>query len=289
MLTLHNDTLSVDILDPVADRHRLGPRFMTGGYVYQVRDARAGNLLAGPEYPDASPSVTNGQGLPEVFQFTLYSSEEEIPERKLIIGVGIVENSARKAATQLHFDSQVEEFCRWEVEQSSPRLCMTTSQQLGHWSLRLRKVVRLEGRTLTLSTEITNTGVGPLPYRWFAHPFFPVPPDHRCSILPAGVALNENPGFALQAGGVLVMKSGHPWAEGHFEVARLPEDPVPFRVSQFHPRLRDIDVRCSFVPTRLAIWANDRTFSFEPFTQGDLVPGRIAQWEITYTFGEPIL
>jgi hypothetical protein len=287
MLSIRDDSLSVDILEPVVDRHRLGPRFTTGGYVYQVRDDQAGTLLTGPEYPNATPSVTNGQGLPEIFQFTLYAREDEIPEKKLIIGVGIVENSARKTATQLHFDSLVEKFCHWEVEQSSRRVLMSTSQQYGHWSLRLRKDAHLEGRSLTLSTELTNTGEGQLPYRWFAHPFFPVPPDYRCSVLPAGVALNENPGFTLQAGRILVMKSDHPWSAGHFEVARLPEHPGPLYVRQFHPRVNGINVRCTFVPSRLAFWANDRTYSFEPFTQGELVPGQIARWDITYTFGEP--
>ena len=89
MILLSNDGLSVTLLDPERDQDRMGPRFCTGGYIYQVEDHDLGPLLSGPEYPTERPSVINGQGLPEVFQFTCYADENEVPEKKLIIGVGL--------------------------------------------------------------------------------------------------------------------------------------------------------------------------------------------------------
>ncbi len=41
MITLANDSLEVQFLDPVADRARFGVRYCTGGYIFQVRDAQA--------------------------------------------------------------------------------------------------------------------------------------------------------------------------------------------------------------------------------------------------------
>jgi hypothetical protein len=78
MLYLSNQHLKIAILDPVQDQDRLGPRYCTGGYIYQVEDAKLGPLFSGPDYPAEPASGVNGQGVPEVFQFTLYEDEREI-------------------------------------------------------------------------------------------------------------------------------------------------------------------------------------------------------------------
>jgi hypothetical protein len=82
------------------------------------------------------------------------------------------------------------------------------------------------------------------------------------------------------------MKSSADWSTGVFALADVDQLTHSLSVTQFHPLIGTIGVRCSFVPSRLALWANDRTYSFEPFTQGTLDPGRGANWEIIYTFGE---
>jgi len=38
------------------------------------------------------------------------------------------------------------------------------------------------------------------------------------------------------------------------------------------------------MPTRLAIWGNDRTFSFEPFIERAIAPGTTADWSWEYRF-----
>jgi hypothetical protein len=285
VITLENSALSVDVLHPLEDRERLGPRFCTGGYVYQVHDRRHGPLLSGPEYPSARPSVINGQGMPDVFQHTLYLDPEEVPERRLVIGVGLVENSARLTARQSHFDSPVEEYCRWEIESSSAAVRMRTRQELHPWRLELHRSVELARRTVTLMTGLANTGAAELPYRWFAHPFFPLPPAFRCGRFPDGCSLEPNPGFRFDAAGHLLMVAEADWARGVFALARETGGKAPFRVAQFHGLVGAVEVHCSFAPAKLAFWANDRTFSFEPFVQGSLAPGESTRWEISYRFG----
>src|SRR5690606_13634653 len=95
MLALANTTLRVEVLDPSADADRmhLGPRFCWGGYVWQVHDAIAGPLLAGPEWPVKQPLPFNGQGLPESFRHAELGSGRPLileHRRGFIIGVGDV-------------------------------------------------------------------------------------------------------------------------------------------------------------------------------------------------------
>ena len=69
MYELRNNSLSVTILDPLADQERFGVRYCTGGYIYQVEDARHGPLLSGPTYPD-SFNWFDGQGIPDAFNLS---------------------------------------------------------------------------------------------------------------------------------------------------------------------------------------------------------------------------
>ncbi len=287
MIALQSSTLSVDIIDPAIDGNRLGPRFCTGGYIYQVRDAVVGDLLSGPEYPSRDPSPINGQGAPEVFQFTLFDDEQETPATKLIIGVGVVDNAAGKRATESHFDAPVEEYCRWESIPSGDTLTMRTEQTGSGWSLALQKEILIRKRTIVSRTTLCNLGDKNLPYRWFAHPFFPIPAGPVCARLPLGCRLPVNPAFELDSLGSLSLVDGFEWTTGHYELIQNFEGENPFRAVQTHPLVTDVELACNFVPSKIALWANDRTVSLEPFTLGSLATGEASSWEIAYTFGEP--
>ena len=50
---LGNDDLTVSILDPIADRERMGTRYCTGGYIFQAADRIHRYLMSGPTYPDS--------------------------------------------------------------------------------------------------------------------------------------------------------------------------------------------------------------------------------------------
>ncbi len=286
MLTLANDRIRVTVLHPDEDRSRLGPRFCTGGYVYQIDDLRRGPLLAGPEYPDPEPSVLNGQGMPDVFQFTFYDSPEEIPEKKLIIGVGIVENTRGRKAGDSHFQSAVEEYASWHIEQTNRTLVMRTEQSYRDWHFHLKRTLELKGRRLRSATEIRNLGPVNLPFRWFSHPFFPLTADRRCAVLPHEFALAENPGFQLNTEGILLLKESETWETGHYQLLSPSGPGVPFSSRLFHPLVPAIHFSCDFIPSKVALWANDRTFSCEPFHEAVLAPDDYQEWSVMIEVAE---
>jgi len=281
VLFLTNDSLRVSVLDPQKDSTRLGPRFCTGGYVYQLEERQHGPLLAGPEYPEADPSVLNGQGMPDVFQFTFYDSPEEVPEKKLIIGVGIIENTGRRKARESHFRSAVDSVAQWEIEQTEQKLVMRTKQEYRDWRFTLSRTLELTGRRLRSQTALHNLGPAPLPFRWFPHPFFPLTADRRCAILPQGSAMAENPGFHLDAAGFLVMNESFAWETGHYQLLSASAPGVPFASHHFHPLVPAIDFSCDFVPSKIALWANNRTFSCEPFHEALIPSGNHQEWSVT--------
>jgi len=284
LIQISNRSLTVQLLHPLQDRDRLGPRFCAGCFVYQIEDKAGGSLLSGPEYPSSAPSVINGQGLPEVFQHTLYTDPEEAPERKMIIGVGLVQNRPGLRNTDSHFNCRVMQKCQWSIDQQSDSVTMKTRQEEGKWSLDLTRRLELKDRTLRLSTELSNRGLGALPVRWFAHPFFPVPPDGRCLKFERRIDLPSNPAYMIDPEGWLSMKPDFRWPQGYFlELEGLEGE--CFRAIQNHPLLNQIELAGDFPLLRVAIWANDRTFSVEPFISATLQTGEGLAWSMTYTFG----
>ncbi|MDZ7269628.1 MAG: hypothetical protein ONB48_20265 [candidate division KSB1 bacterium] len=283
MYQLHNAQLTVDLLDPVADRARLGPRYCVGGYVFQVKDHRGRPLLSGPEYPSPAPTGTGGQGLPEVFQFTLYNEERELEDRKLIIGVGLVDKIRPELPYHLFTNAQTVAYADWQVEQTGTSLRMTTVQTFKQWSFRLVREVRLENKSLSSSTLLYNTGNTPLPFRWFAHPFFPLVDAGRCCQLAGLTTLPENPGFRLEADGFIVMNPEYNWPEGCY-VKFETLNGKPLNARQAHDLCGELRVTGNFPLSDLALWANERTFSFEPFYQRTVPPQQETAWTIVYHF-----
>jgi len=48
MYSIANASLTVSILDPIADQGRFGTRYCTGGYIFEVIDCQHGPLMSGP-------------------------------------------------------------------------------------------------------------------------------------------------------------------------------------------------------------------------------------------------
>jgi len=276
MLTLRSAQLEVAILDPVRDQIRLGARYCTGGYIYQVTDPVHGPLLTGPAYPEEYPPVFDGQGLPEAFATPLVPTQRDSAQGDtvLVLGVGVVDRKA----------GQVQQFCDWAVSQEPGTVIMRTTQEFASWALEMTRVVRLSNRTLSSETRLKNIGQGEISFRWYPHPFFPLNESGECCKLSIPVTIPEHSAYALRDDGFIVRKLERPWdRRGHYQ-------PLGFTVGEKlwalerHPKTGLVGVSCDFAPVFMPIWGNCNTFSFEPFLEQTVVTGQEARWSITYDF-----
>jgi len=201
MFTLKNDSLYVSVLDPVADRGRLGSRYCTGCYIWQVTDMRLGELLSGPAYPDPAPPVFDGQGAPDAFERALGHESARVGDEVLVIGVGKVLRSSGITPFHSRHNPQVTCFCEWNIIQGSDSITMRTSQEFGEWSFNIIRSLILKDRILRLVSMIESSGNTEIPIRWFAHPFFPHTESMRCCSFSLPVKLPGNPGFMLDSEG----------------------------------------------------------------------------------------
>jgi len=131
MYTLKNDALEITLLDPVADRAQLGTRYCTAGYIYSVTDARHGELMSGPTYPD-SFNVFDGQGIPDSFNLSPLLAwpgpkhpQQPLPEvpkdaHALVLGIGVCDLDTSTVVT----------WCDWDVEVEPTVIKMSTHHPL---------------------------------------------------------------------------------------------------------------------------------------------------------------
>src|SRR5687767_2344242 len=164
MYTLANQSLEVSILDPIADQERFGPRYCTGGYIYQVADTKLGDLMSGPTYPD-NFNWFDGQGIPDAFHLSPLTDPSANDSLGLILGIGLCDLAAR----------EVKEFCTWQVSQESNSITMRTEQSYQKFSVTLERTVTLNGRTVRSFTRVWNHSPATIPMRWYPHPFYPQP------------------------------------------------------------------------------------------------------------------
>jgi hypothetical protein len=270
MLVLRNDELEVQLLDPVRDRERFGVRYCTGGYIFQIRDATRGDLLSGPTFPD-SFNWFDGQGIPDAFNLGPLASAR-VQGEALIIGIGVCDVDGKKVKT----------FDEWRVRERADEIGFETTQRFETHALRLERKVSLAARTVRSWTRLRNLGEGTLPVRWFPHPFYPQTADDELLWLNAPLTWKAGEGYTLQANG-FIARTGWPWKEGHY----LPLDhaaTAPLVLLQRHPSLGLVGAACSYVPDYFPIWGNERTFSWEPFLERTVGPGRALDWWIDYSF-----
>lgn len=275
----HGD-LRAEILDPVADRARLGARYAWGGFIWQVHHRLAGPLLTGPEWPGASPIPFNGQGLPESFR---HKTRDGRPlmwrgERGLALGAG----ELATVGGQL----QVVAPCEWTLTEFACGIRFRTRQDALGWSYQLERTIECVGHELRSSTRLTNLGSSLLQLEWFAHPFFALTEGLIEMQLPPATRLPENPGFSLVDGRLRQKRRFVGKDDGHFDVLTLPAG-EPLRCRLSHPRLAGIEFATSFVPTECVIWGNGNTFSIEPYLALSIEPGATENWHLTYDFGAP--
>ncbi|MEZ4726889.1 MAG: hypothetical protein R3E79_07120 [Caldilineaceae bacterium] len=272
MLTLQNNQLTVEILDPVADRERFGVRYCTGGYIFQIRDATHGPLLSGPTYPHAF-NWFDGQGIPDAFNLSPLKTSESEPTA-LILGIGLCDLNSKT----------IQEPCTWQITQGENALHFTTQQNFDEWRVTIERTVTLLERTVRSDTRVRNEGRRPVPVRWFPHPFFPQLPQGNDELIKLNlpVAFPENGAYDLAANGFITRK-GWPWNAGYFQA--LDHNATNnLIIIQRHPQLGQLTATCSYAPDFFPIWGNQYTFSWEPYLERTVAAGQQVSWRIDYDF-----
>lgn len=271
MFALGNRDLEVAILDPVADRDRFGVRYCTGGYIYQITDARVGELMSGPTFPD-SFNWFDGQGIPDAFHLSPLREANSSEPVALVLGIGLCDMAAR----------EVREFCDWEITQSDGSITMRTEHRFGSFAVDLERTVGLAGRTVRSTTRVHNRGGAPIPLRWYPHPFYPQPAEDALIKLNIPLAQVDDAGYGLGADGFITRRNW-PWDKGYF-LALDHGATVPLVVLQKHPKLGLVAGSCSYIPNFFPIWGNPRTFSWEPYLERGIGSGQALSWWIDYDF-----
>jgi hypothetical protein len=284
MIFLQNADLKVSLLDPSAgpegDRDRLGSRYCAGGYVWQVEGAR-GPLLSGPFYPGETTRF-DGQGAPEVFLTAIGQDTAKVGEEVCVIGVGTVLRESPVEPFHVRDNPTVTRFAEWAVRTGSGTAEFRAEQEFGGRRLELTRLVSLRGRTLVSETRLTNTGMMPVVFRWFAHPFFPVRERLTRFSLPA--SMPPNPALSFSADGTLRRNPSYDWAKGFYQPLDMAYG-RPLAAEQFHP-LGTVRIECDFPLAWMPVWGNANTYSFEPFHEVTVAPGETAAWSIRYDFPE---
>jgi hypothetical protein len=284
MYILSNNYLTVQILDPEKNRDLLGSRYCTGGYIHQIIDAKIGNLLSGPGFPDPDVDVFDGQGAPEVFTASPNSERAKVGDDVLVIGVGFVTRTSDIEPFHSRNNPHVREFCTWNtIHQLPDSLCMQTTQCIDKITLTLTRIITLNNRSVTSATVLKNSIAFPIPLQWFAHPFFPVPANNRLHSFLHELELPENSGYMLDNNGFIVRNTTHDWEKGLYQLITLKNNEL-LHAQQFHNDLGTVKIHGDFSPDALAIWGNDKTCSFEPFIMQQIKPQQTCSWSITYSF-----
>lgn len=270
MLTLSNDQLEVFLLDPMLDGERFGTRYCSGGYIFQISDVDAGELLSGPSYPESFDPF-DGQGIPDAFSRSPLRDPAG-PHRALVIGVGLVNVDHDRIIAP----------CQWDVDVQKSHFTFMTRHSFAGFAYEMRRQVSLAGRTVRSKTRLKNDGAVSFPITWYPHPFFPQPVGNELCRPSIPVHFQENDGYEMATSG-FIRRKGWPWGNDRFLVLDH-EAAAPIVVLQRHPKLGLIAGSFSYAPGYFPIWGNTNTFSFEPYLERFIGAGQTLEWWVDWHF-----
>jgi hypothetical protein len=285
MHLLKNNTLTVAILDPKTDQSLLGSRYCTGGYIWQVFHKSHGALLSGPFYPQTIPPTFDGQGFPEVFETAAPDADlKAVGSSILVPGVGLVKKSSPIIPFHARNNPEVISFCRWETEILPNSIIMSTAQELDQFQCFITREITLIDLELTSKTSLIFSGSRSYNLSWFTHPFFPLNSDFKCChfSVPAG-HLSNDAFFLDEKSGILQIQPSFDYSKSSYTILDIPSGST-ISIDQFHPSVGIITVSTDFPVSKMPVWTNKNTFSFEPYFQTTIEENKLITWMIRYHF-----
>jgi hypothetical protein len=284
MLHVSNNQLKISILHPEEDIEYLGSRYCRGGYIWQVDSMAQGPLFSGPSFPDPHPTVFDGQGIPDVFETAIGSSVSKVGECVHVIGVGDVLRSSDITPFHVRWNPTVITPCQWSIAQTSDSVEMSTVAEFKGHRYYLVKSVVLDNSDCIIKVALHNKGTIPIPVRWFVHPFFPSNNRHVCCDCSLPLTIPDNSGFESIDNRITLIPTFN-WKMGCYRTVSVPWN-RPVSVSVKHPVIKNITMKTSYGLSWLPLWANENTFSIEPFFSRFLVPGESAEWNVVFICSE---
>lgn len=277
--------LTVQILDPIKDQHLLGSRYCTGGYIWQVIHKKFGALLSGPFYPQPVPPVFDGQGLPEVFESAAPDADlKDTGSSVLVPGVGLVKKSTPIVPFHARNNPDVLHFCSWETSLTPNSITMKTKQELDQFQCFVTREITLADLEVTSKTSFKFSGSPSFNLSWFAHPFFPLNSDFRCCRFSVSAGHFSNDAFSLdENSGILKIQPSFDYSKSSFTLLNIPAG-KRISIDQFHPSIDKITVSADFPVSKMPVWTNKNTFSFEPYFQTCIEENQEQTWIMRYQF-----
>lgn len=285
MHLLTNGVLSVSILDPGADRSLFGSRYCTGGYIWQIVHKQFGELMSGPYFPQKNPPTFDGQGAPEVFESTVPDADlKPVGAPVLIPGVGLVKKTSPLIPFHSRNNPDVISFCTWDISTGPNTVTMTTTQLQDSFQCSISREITLKDSTVISRTSFGFTGPDFFSLSWFAHPFFPLNPDFRCCRFSFHVKPIISDAFAIdEETQELLIRSSFDYSKSSYTLLDIPEE-KSIIINQFHPVTGTIIVSTDFPVSKIPVWTNKNTFSFEPYFQTMLRSAETVSWSMIYQF-----
>ncbi len=275
MFTISGDDLSVMVLDPVADRDRLGTRFTAAGQMFRITDGNGMDLMSGPTFPDTF-NTYDAQGIPDSFNhLPLYDSTSrggDVGRLALVLGIGVVDGEANRIIRP----------SVWDIRREASSATFTAREQFGPYDVTLVRNVTIAGRVITSRTEVHNDSNRFLPLSWYPHPFFPFHVTRDVCWFHTAPQMPENSGYTFSDG--VLERAMEPDAKGFFQPLTY-NKPQSLSVHILHDRVGKVVMKTDYPVWHFPIWGNNRTFSVEPYLERTVFPGEQFAWNLTYRMG----
>ena len=172
-VVLENEYLRVVAMHPRTHgvkKHRR--RFVWGGRIVDLVFKPTGRNYVIPTYEgrqETGPLTLGGSGLPDQFDKQVPFTDVDGNTRRLLIGVGVVDNRGRPVATPQW------EFWTEDLAAGGKAACfrqrLRTEAGPGYELVR-RLLLHPHSAGLTIETTLVNTGTTPLDTDWYLHPFW---------------------------------------------------------------------------------------------------------------------